>query len=88
MTEALLWIMALAAVGLALSLTCPVGAQEQPTVGWALDVASPDILRQIDEGAVKDLAMEVRDGALRLTRDPQKHTGAVSFNINLSLIHI
>jgi len=57
-------------------------AQEKPPVGWALDVTNSDILKRIDAGVVKDLSMEVRDGALRLIPDPKKHTGPVSFNIN------
>ena len=51
-------------------------------MGWALAVTNADILSRIDAGVVEEYAMEVRDGALRLTYDPQKNTGPVSFNLN------
>jgi len=75
-----------AIVALAAALSAGLGAvssaQEQPAVGWALEVTNADILKRIDAGVVANYAMEVRDGALRLIRDPKKHTGPTSFDIN------
>lgn len=75
-------VIAILVAALCAALATVSYAQEKPSVGWALDVTNSDILKQIDAGVVKDLSMEVRDGALRLIRDPKKHTGPVSFNIN------
>ncbi len=70
------------AVGVSVVLASALCAQEKASVGWALDVTDSSILSRIDAGVVKDLSMEVRDGALRLIRDPKRHTGALSFSIN------
>jgi len=72
----------LLSAALSLLSALAICAENGPTVGWALDVTNSGILSQIDESAVKDLSMEVRDGVLRLARDPQKHPGAISFAID------
>lgn len=69
-----------AALGVGLPGGAP--AQEAPAVGWSLDVTNSEILKRIDPAVVKDLSMEVRDGALRLIRDPRRHTGGTNFDIN------